>query len=424
MTMSKTAKLAAIACWVIGAAILGGSVSESRAEPQKPKSFLYIITNPSGPNGVEAFSRDRATGHLVRIGRFATGGSGDPIVGGLEQHALISDGNHLYAVNPGSDNVSAFRIADTGALQLIGVVPSNGKRPVSLALNKNLLYVANEGNQPGEGPARASFSGYRVQNDGSLLPIPGSTFDLTPGDAPADLGFDKTGQFLFAGRLAGNLIDSFQVDKGGFLTGQKTIPGRGGVFGLRVSRREPTTLLVTLALPEFFPDEDAPGLALYNVGRGGDLQHVNTFTDPDKSDAGFRDPCWLAATSDERHVWISSFIPRVLTLFSVDPQGVRKVSVFNPQDSEQEPDPANPAGPPINVVIGSTDIEITQDERFLYQLRAFNVPDGLTPVVPRIAVLRLTGNFAVNAGVEPVETVLLPNDLPGAGVMGLAIVER
>jgi hypothetical protein len=75
-------------------------------------------------------------------------------------------------------------------------------------------------------------------------------------------------------------------------------------------------------------------------------------------------------------------------------------------------------------VVGSTDIALDRDGRFLYQLRAFEVPDGAVAVQPRIAVLRVTGNFATNAGLETVQTLELPADLDVTGVMGLAIAEQ
>ena len=61
--------------------------------------------------------------------------------------ALASDGEHLYVVNPGSDDISAFAIQRDGSLRLLGRTASQGRRPVSLALHGDLLYVANEGNR-------------------------------------------------------------------------------------------------------------------------------------------------------------------------------------------------------------------------------------------------------------------------------------
>jgi hypothetical protein len=91
---------------------------------------------------------------------------------------------------------------------------------------------------------------------------------------------------------------------------------------------------------------------------------------------------------------------------------VTRVSGYNPQDSEQN-----------GVVLGSTDIATTHDDKFLYQLREFSVPDGTIPLVPRIVVRRVTKNREVNAGLSEVESVPLPADLAGSGVMGLAIAQ-
>jgi 6-phosphogluconolactonase len=393
------------------------------SEGDAPKSFVYVITNPDGPNAVEAYSRDGRTGRISHIARYPTGGTGYSLVGGFEQNSLVSDGDFLYAVNPGSDTISAFAVRKDGSLRLLGQVPSGGRLPVSLALNKGLVYVANEGNVPGDDPEQGSYSGFTVGKYGRLKPLPGSTVLLNPGDSPADVAFGRNGEVLVGTRLPGNLIDSFRVGRRGHLTHQRTIPGGGGPFGALFTG--PSQLLVTLGVPEMFPDEQAPGLASYRVSALGRLVQADAYTDPDTSDAGLRDPCWLTSTPDGNYVWVSSFIPRMLTLFRVDGRGaLTRLSSYNPGDSEQVPDPENPSGPPVTVVVGSTDVATSKDGRYLYQLRAFAVPDGAIPAVPRIEVLRVTGDWNTDAGLSPAQTVPLPEDLAPTGVMGLVIVER
>jgi len=398
----------------LGALAFSGVATTARADDDRDaRSFVYVMTNPAGPNAVEAYSRDQRTGALTRRGRFPTGGTGDPFVAGFEQHALVADHDTLYAVNPGSDTISAFSIRGDGGLRLLGRVPSGGRRPVSLALTEGVLYVANQGNPPTGLPEQASYSGFRVHRDGRLTPIPGSTVLLNAGDSPADVVFGRNGGVLVGSRLVGNLIDSFVVDGNGRLSRQRTIPGGGGPYGLLAGPANPSILLAALAVPEFFPGEQAPGVASYRVSRNGELQPLDSYTDPDLSDEGLRDPCWLAATPDGRYVWTSSFIPRLLTLFAVDRRGrLTRVSSYNPLDSED------------GVVVGSTDIALSRDGRFLYQLRAFSVPDGSTPVVPRVKVLRVTRDWENDAGLREVQEVRLPADLAGSGVMGLVVTGR
>ena len=187
--------------------VLPAQAEQEASAPQEDRdtitSFAYTITNPAGPNAIEAFRRHPQTGRLTRIGRFPTGGTGDPFVGGFQQHAIVSNGRFLYAVNPGSDTISAFAIAVNGRLRLLGSVPSNGRRPVSLALHDRLLYVANEGSIPGDASGVASYSGFHIRHDGSLRPIPNSTVLVSLGGSLADVLFNASGEFLVGMRFSG-----------------------------------------------------------------------------------------------------------------------------------------------------------------------------------------------------------------------------
>jgi 6-phosphogluconolactonase (cycloisomerase 2 family) len=365
-------------------------------------SVVYIVTNPSGPNAVDAFTRDPATGQIAYQGRYETGGQGDPFAGGFESHALVGDRRYVYAVNPGSDTISAFAVQNGGSLRLLGAVPSGGRRPVSLALHGNLLYVANEGNIPGSPPEDllpGSYAGFRVREDGRLEPIAGSTVPLQPGDSPGEILFNHDGTRLIACRLGGNLIDSFHVRPDGHLERGAELRGQPGPFGSTFSPTHPTQLIVTLAGAEAGPP--APGVASYSLTEEG-LRPISVVTD-----AALKDPCWAAITPDGKRLWASSFIPRSLTLYSIDDQGrLTQQSSYIPAD-----------GP------GSTDIALDPAGRFLYQLRAFDVVRGRSgSIVPQIAVLEVTGG-AADGGLRPVQSLSLSTDLDRAGVTGILVVD-
>ena len=207
---------------------------------------------------------------------------------------------------------------------------------------------------------------------------------------------------------AGNIIDSFRVGDDGRLTEHKTVPGRGGPFGALFNPERPRQLLVTLAVPEVF-GAPAPGVASYTLSGTGTLRLRDTVTDE-----ALVDPCWIVITPNGRFLWTSSFIPRTLTAFAVTDDGqLTQLSTYDPQDQE-----------PNGVVIGSTDIALDKAGAFLYQLRAFSVPDAATAVVPRLHVFRVTGHENVNAGLELVQALELPSDLDETGIMGLVLVDR
>ncbi|WP_437669817.1 lactonase family protein [Sorangium sp. So ce131] len=381
----------------------GGSGGSGGAPGNAKKSFAYTITNPDGENGIEAFARDPETGRLTHLGRTMTGGKGDPFTGGAEQHALVSDGERVFAVNPGSDEISAFAIEDDGSLTLLGTSPSGGRRPVSLTLHADRLFVVNEGNPPGADPSdfvEASYAGFTVRSDGTLEPIPGATVAVDKGHSPSDILFNHDGSRLVAARPAGSFLDSFEVGADGALkrTDQRETPA---AFALAFSPTAPDQIFVALAdgqagLP-------APGVAAYTLADDGTLGLNNVITDADQFD-----PCWLAVSPDGRYLWAAAFLPRTLTRYTIAADGAIAASgVYDPGQT----------GP------GATDIALDPAGKFLYQLRAFDVPSlGQNPIVPEIHVLRVDEENE-RGGLTHVQTLALPDDLASTGVMGMLIVD-
>ncbi|HEX2571687.1 MAG TPA: beta-propeller fold lactonase family protein [Polyangia bacterium] len=407
-----------------------GLVGAACGDKGPKNSYIYVLTNPDGPNAVEAYRRNVQTGQLERLGRYPTGGTGDSLVAGYQQQALVTDNNRLYAVNPGSDSVSAFAIEDNGALRLLNTLPSGGRRPASLTLRNNLLYVANTGHAPIEDYAAASYKGFRVQADGSLAELScpvvdatGGTLDGGPVASISAIVLNQDATMLATAGLLPNLIETFRVDSAGCLQDRLTFPGGGGPYGANFT---PTSageqrFYVTIGRPENFSGERAPGVAEYRVGPANQLTLLGSYTDPDTSDAGLRDPCWVIFTANAQRFWTSSFIPRAINLFERNGTGgITRVSTYNPNDTV--PDPSNPPGPPFPV--GSTDIMLEPNGRFFYQLRVLQSPDGLIPVVPFLVAFEVTGNWTTNAGLREIQRLEMPSDLAGAGVTGLALANR
>src|SRR5207245_8172355 len=128
---------------------------------------VYALTNQAGGNAVAIFSRT-ADGHLSWSGSIATGGTGAGSgLGSQGALALSDDGRWLFAVNAGSNDVSAFEVTGSG-LSLTSRVGSGGQRPISLTVHGGVLYVLNAG---GDG----NISGFNIGSAGELAAIPGST---------------------------------------------------------------------------------------------------------------------------------------------------------------------------------------------------------------------------------------------------------
>lgn len=107
---------------------------------------------------------------------------------------LTADGHYLLAVDTGSNQISVLRIGPDGSLSLVrgGVVSSGGELPVSVAIRRGLLYVANAS------PADGNLTGFRLGREGQLTAIPGSTVSLPDGSEPGDVLFNGTGRKLVA----------------------------------------------------------------------------------------------------------------------------------------------------------------------------------------------------------------------------------
>lgn len=362
------------------------------------QSFVYTVTNPAGENAIAAFARDRQTGQIRYMGRYATGGQGDPRTGAVSQHAIVSQGSRLYAVNPGSNDISAFAVLPDGSLQLLSVVPSGGRAPVSLALHGDLLYVANFGTFDAEN-APASYSGFRIQRDGSPVPIPGSTVVLERGDALSDIVFNAHGCVLVGTRTGSSIIDSFWVSPSGRLVRADLLRDQPGAFGAAFHPLRSWQLFANYVVPVA---GTAGAVASFRVDGRGQLERTGVLSDP-----SLQAPCWVVLTPDGRSLWVSSAFSRALTLYSVSSDGrLTLISALAPAD-----------GP------ASLDVAIDRDGRYLYQLRAVNVDVPGQLVVPHIRVLRVTGK-ASDAGLALVQDLTLPEDLATSGITGLTVVDR
>lgn len=400
-------------------------------------SCVFTMSNPDPPNNNEviALLRNTSDGTLSFVGRFSTGGFGNSDTGGVTQDALNYQGNYLYVVNPGvqpefagtanegQGSLTSFRINEDCSLESLGLVASGGTVPGSIAIFNDLLYVANQGNVPFQPPCQpGSYSGFRIAAGGTLSPIEGSTITLDPegpnGNSPADIVFSRDGTQLAASQVSGENINIFAVDANGLLQNQQTIAAGGGPLGIRFSPVDPFLLLSSFANEATNnPAEPtlnlAPGVGSFRVTQGEPPTFLNNFTDA--SDPDLVDPCWITIAANGKLLWSSSPIPRSLNLFSVGTNGeLSLLSAFNPMD----------VGPSGNI-LESLDITLSPDNAYLYQLRAGTLPpedEPLTEILaPRIDVHRITGNTAVNANLETIQQVTLPENLSDTGTMGIAV---
>ncbi|HWZ44043.1 MAG TPA: beta-propeller fold lactonase family protein [Candidatus Saccharimonadales bacterium] len=342
------------------------------------KSFIYTLSNPSGPNSVVAYEVSAETGQLTYTGSYATGGLGqatDNIIA-VQQSAIAWNGHFLFVVNPGSNDLSVFSVNADGSLDLVRHgIPSGGNGPVSIAIHGNLMYVANIGD---DSVIPANYTGFRI-DEGRLEPIAGSTVTLNVLDHPATVLFNDDGSLLAGSRGIAGKVDVFQVERSGLLTRTAELPGQPGVLGLAFNPVRKSQLMGALTF--------LPGAASYAISDSGDISVVNTITDVPSIDS-----CWEVISKDGSKAWVSAPMSASITLYQIDQQGaLTRVSAHGT------------AG----LGAGAADLTFDAHERFLYVLKSFG---------NKLHAMRLNDSLA-EAGVEDVQTV----DIPGSQLSAIGL---
>ena len=267
-----------------------------------PKNFhagaVYVLTNQT-TNSVAVFRHD-ARGRLTSAGEFPTGGAGDPTPQPSDpatdplasQGALImSRGNqYLYAVNAGSNQISVLRIRKN-SLDIVDVVDSGGVRPISLALNDNLLYVLNEGGTP-------NITGFTIEEDGTLTPL-GSTRPLIGGVAadPAEIGFSHDGALLVVTEKAGNRLNTYPINDNGLASPPIDNPSNGMTpFGFAFNNAD--TLVVSEA---FGGAANQSAASSYDAAEDGTLSVISGSV-PNSQTAS----CWVVIPNNGKTAFVSN----------------------------------------------------------------------------------------------------------------------
>jgi 6-phosphogluconolactonase len=229
--MSVTIKPKAIVAAIAAIISISGAQLASAAT-------VYTETNRVAGNEVQTYHTSY-DGSLVQTGSIATGGRGtDNGLGSQGAVVLTRSGRLLFAVNAGSDDVSAFAVTPRG-LVWVDRIASGGSRPISLTVHADLLYVLNAG---GEG----NIAGFRIMGNGRLKAIPGSIKPLSSSNAaPAQIEFDREGDVLVVTEKATNRISVYGIEDD-LPVGPTALPSVGATpFGFEFDRHN--NLLVSEA---------------------------------------------------------------------------------------------------------------------------------------------------------------------------------
>jgi hypothetical protein len=136
----------------------------------------------------------------------------------------------LFAVNAGSDSVAVFSIKEDGTLVAVAgsPFPSGGNDPVSLALEGNVLIVANQsGDFARPSTILPNYTTLRVGSNGTLIPFGTTTNDtshasqntvsVAAGTSPSQALLPAGTNLLFGADFLGGLLQHFRLDGDGEL---------------------------------------------------------------------------------------------------------------------------------------------------------------------------------------------------------------
>jgi 6-phosphogluconolactonase (cycloisomerase 2 family) len=300
-------KLKSFICCSGLALTLGFTSAASQAETRGGAGALFTMDNASAGNHVLAYRRG-ADGRLSFLGAFATDGLGTG--GGLgNQGALVltRGGRWLFACNAGSDEVSVFRVTPHG-LQLTDKVGSGGRRPISLAVHRNLLYVLNAGGLVGDADNVTAFLFF----NGELSPLVGSTRSLSAANTdPAQISFSPDGDVLVVTEKATNTIDTFTVNDDGLIDEHQPFASVGKTpFGFAFRR---DVLIVSEA---FGGAPDASAVSSYELADDGNLQVISTSVPTTETAA-----CWIVVARNGHFAYASNTGSGTLSGYDVSSGG-------------------------------------------------------------------------------------------------------
>jgi len=325
--------------FVIALAILAGGSSPVYARGGSPGGVYTLSNSPAG-NEVLVFDRG-PDGSLEFQASYATGGLGSG-AGLGSQGALVLSKNQrwLFAVNPGSNDVSVFAVRRDG-LELTDLEPSGGIHPISLTTYDHLLYVLNDGES-------GNISGFQIEEHGDLIPLEGSTQNLSnegigPAPMPAQVSFTPSGDSLVVTEKGTNLIDLFEVDHG-LAHSLRTFPSSGQTpFGFAFGHDD--RLIVT----EAFGGQ--PGISAVSSYKVED-QQVEVIS-PSVATTQTA-ACWVAITQNGKLAFISETGSSTVSSMRIGRDGQLSL---------------------IQAVAGSTgdgsrpgDLDLTKNSQFLYVL--------------------------------------------------------
>lgn len=323
--------------------------TETQAQPGRNQAAgaVFAMTNATEGNEIVTYAR-AADGTLTRLNnREKTRGLGIGVDTDTQGPLRLSpDNRFLYAVNPGSDNVSVFAVDGT-RLKFLQIIDA-GDQPLSLTIHGNFLYVLDGS------VAEQGILGFRIAPDGTLTELPDSFRMLSsPIAVPGDIEFSPDGRTLLITQKTTNVllspqnaIDAFTVDTNGYAS---QMPIRNASFGIRpfsLAFRGDGKLVV---VESFNAAMGLSAASSYQLNAGGTISVISG-----SIPNGQTDVCWVVITNDGRYAYTANFGSGTISSYSLSPAGT--LTLIN-GTAASTGDMSQPV-----------DVDLSADGRYLYQL--------------------------------------------------------
>jgi 6-phosphogluconolactonase len=138
------------------------------AHTSKVDGQVYVLNNTTSTNSISIFNR-YSDGALAKDTSINIGGRGTgSTLGSQDSLQLSANGQWLFAVDAGSNQVSVLRVNSEGGLALTEIASSEGIDPVSLTYSHGDLHVANNG----DSTHAANIAEFWVSPFGKLVALP------------------------------------------------------------------------------------------------------------------------------------------------------------------------------------------------------------------------------------------------------------
>jgi len=344
----------------MGMASLGASVSLAQGQATKtdkkdkqdpPRNgtvgAVFAMTNETAGNEIVIYSR-AADGTLERLNnRVRTRGLGIGVDTDTQGPLRLSpDNRFLYAVNPGSDNLSVFEVNGT-RLRFLQIIEA-GDQPLSLTISGNLLYVL------AGSVAEQGIHGFRIAADGTLTALPNSYRMLSsPIAVPGEIRFSPDGRVLLVTQKTTNVlltpqnaIDAFTVGADGYAS---ATPIRNASFGLRPFSLDIRRDGKVVVVEAFNAAPTMSAASSYQLSPNGTITVISGSVPNGQTDV-----CWVLITNDGRYVFAANFGSGTISSYSLSPSGTLTL--------------INGVAASLGEMSQPVDIDLSADGRYLYQL--------------------------------------------------------